>query len=170
MSDSDIPEMPLFSLVPMTHPGEPIIFQNGRKSDLRSYLAKRGVTASSRLKLSELRDLARAAHAEHEEEYRIFTQELLSSVMETRRPEPDIPVPGYHEGRRLGWTYNIYSQSVTKVWTTSVSHGRGHPAEGEKVGAASYGPGPIYSTRERAARALVHESITELLKKLGARI
>jgi hypothetical protein len=100
-----------------------------------------------------------AAFAELQEELR-----LVKAWKLTENVLPDIPVP--ESGHTQGWTYNKYTKCVDLAWSKCVTHGYGawkdHPRNGIQCGIA------LFSTRERALRAMRYEIEQRFMRELAA--
>jgi hypothetical protein len=88
--------------------------------------------------------------------------------------EPDVPCPGHFTkpDMVMGWGFNTYNQSVSRVWMTSLySHNTLSEEEGpqptQREGSWSQVHHPLFSTRERALRALRYAIEQEAAKKLA---
>lgn len=82
--------------------------------------------------------------------------------------ECDVPPPtpgkgGYTEG----WSFNTYTGDVELCWSSCIYHGNGRaPLPGKQRSAGSHGAMSLYSTQERALRALRHEYELQVAAKL----
>ena len=82
---------------------------------------------------------------------------------------PDVPPPPAFGGYSQGWTFNAYNLEAYEAWSSSLHHGRGKAPKTEKERrniSATQRPIELYSTRERALRAMRRTIEREAAKKL----
>lgn len=79
----------------------------------------------------------------------------LAAFRLTEECKPDVPPPsgGYQDISR-GWAYNSYSKTIRESWSTYMTHGDFY--NGERI-SGSQGSRWLYSSRERALKAMRHE-------------
>lgn len=99
-------------------------------------------------------------------------EEQLAQARAFRRTEPVEPdVPPPTEGHTTGFLYNWHSQEVYPAWSGVVVHGTRQVAPGP--GRSSQGRVSLFSTQERAWRAMRYEvenEATRTLARIDARI
>jgi len=90
---------------------------------------------------------------------------LIAQALRWTAPvEADVPPPARGEGGlKTGYMYNVYSAVVEVACSTSISH-----AVGSTTKATVQRPRALYSTRERALRALRAELERDCAKRLAA--
>lgn len=94
------------------------------------------------------------------------------TAADTQAPERDLPAPKWGEPSTSGWDYNVYrmgrsslSGAVYPAWSGTTSHGEGEKRHQGVSG--SQNSIDLYSTREKALRALRAAVVAEYAGKLA---
>lgn len=84
--------------------------------------------------------------------------ETLAALRWTGPVERDLSAPGYGEPAIQGWEFNSHRsyERVFEAWSSSTSNGTGQHAAPPRV-SGSQGSRSLFSSKEKALRALRHE-------------
>lgn len=91
----------------------------------------------------------------------ITRAETLAALRWTEDVAPDLPVPQWGQHTE-GWLF--FSDRVEEAWSESVRHGFGR----DRSRGGSRSGVPLFSTRERALRALRHQTEMAAAQRLRA--